>query len=747
VSGAAASRGENRLFEFAWDLAPLQLPIAAQLSVQAEAADYRPGVGRTVGPRRVMIITTDELEARLADRQAQIVRQLERALEMQRSTRAAAQQLEIGLRDAGVLTLANREELEAAEQSQQHVGRMLAHPAEGVPPLVSALVREIEINLLSASDLRETMQQLLEEIKRLSNESLNVAERELSAARKHVEQVASNADDRPPLPASGEDRERPNELTSTASAIQQLAASLTTAGVAQDDVIATLERLVTELSGRVDLRRLIQQLAELRADQVAHREAARQEIGLETLPLQMNELSGSQRANLNQAAASQNSIADRFSRIEQSMDSLANELARENSDAATSLESALALARTLAIAASMRETARDFAENRVGQALTREAKIASDLQQVLDTLRNQQQRQPHDVAAQLRKAERQLAELREQLEALRHHIALVEQQATPTAADEKQRAMLQQQEESLQQNIQQLSRQLDRLAVHDAARSTRSAANRLARQSPSQNQGKQSQLPSPSSDVQQAKRDLEQAAEQLARQRQQAEDNLALELVRRFQAELVQMVDRQRQVIQETAKVDTERRADREPDPSAAKEIDRLASEERALAQMTRDHGESLYELAAVRISLKEAERRLTVAAELLANHHTGLPAQLAEHHALARLQGMLEAFAQTASEATPSPPPPGGTGISAGQPPQRRPTFELLEVKMLRMLQVELNDRTRAHEERVAGISGQANGRQRAELVRETRELQTEQARLAELVQEMLRRNNEDVE
>ena len=253
----------------------------------------------------------------------------------------------------------------------------------------------------------------------------------------------------------------------------------------------------------------------------------------------------------------------------------------------------------------------------------------------------------------------------------------------------------------------------------------------------------QSPRPSPSRDVQQAERDLEQAAEQLAQRRQEAENDLALEFVRRFQAELTQMVDRQRQVILETAKVDGQRQSDAKLNQTAAQVVEKLASDERELAQMAREHSEFLRDLAAVRISLEQAERRLAMAAGLLENSHTGLAAQAAEQHALARLEGMLEAFAQTASEAAPSQPPPAGTGNAAGQPPQRRPTFELLEVKMLRMLQVDLNERTRNHQERLAAVSGQPAQREQGELARDARELQAEQGRLAELVQEMLTRDN----
>ena len=83
---------------------PLQLPVGAVLTVSAEAADYRPGVGRTVGPRRFSIINPEELETRLADRQLQIARQLERALAIERKTREDVHRVEIQLHDAGGLT-------------------------------------------------------------------------------------------------------------------------------------------------------------------------------------------------------------------------------------------------------------------------------------------------------------------------------------------------------------------------------------------------------------------------------------------------------------------------------------------------------------------------------------------------------------------------------------------------------------------------------------------------------------------
>ena len=65
--------------------------------------------------------------------------------------------------------------------------------------------------------------------------------------------------------------------------------------------------------------------------------------------------------------------------------------------------------------------------------------------------------------------------------------------------------------------------------------------------------------PSPSNEVHKAEERLERAAQQLAERRQQAEFDLALEIVRRFQSELGEMVKRQQRVIKKTVELDAGR--------------------------------------------------------------------------------------------------------------------------------------------------------------------------------------------
>jgi DNA repair exonuclease SbcCD ATPase subunit len=600
--------------------------------------------------------------------------------------------------------------LQAAELNQRRVGRMLVVPAEGVPALIEAMRREMEINRDASSEMRETMDGLTAELQRLADGPISGAESELTATRKALE--------------------------TDSSAPQDVSRSLAAAGQAQEDVISTLERVIGKLAGRIDYRRFARLLTELRQDQIDHEQATRKEVRVDTLTLRLNELTRNQRAVLQKAVAGQTALASRFEKIEQGMDQMARDSSAEQSEVAGILNDAVDLARSLAIASKMNETAADLGQNRVSGALAREQQIAADLQQVIDVLRGQQRQEPEQSIEKLRNAQEQLANLQKQLAELRNKIGQSERQ--PAQATPEQLKSLNEEQQNVRSEIEKLARQLDRLDAANASQSAQNAANRLDNEKQNENR------PSPSNEVQKSEQDLNEASKQLAEQRQQAEEDLALEIVRRFQQQLTEMVEQQKTVIDSTVKLDTTRTPNEPLSPETAAALKNLANQERELANMAKEHSELLVGLGAVRVSLEDAERRLAAAASLLDKNESGASAQQAERHALARLEGMMDAFAQTANEAAPNPQqqPPPGAGAQPNQP-QHRPTFELLEVKMLRMLQVDLQQRTKEHQERVAGLQA-PNAAQQAELLKETQELAAEQGRLAELVENMLSRDNE---
>jgi hypothetical protein len=715
-----AANGENRTIDFAWDLTPLQLPAGAKLTVQAEAQDYRPGLGRAAAPLVISIISADALESRLAEQQKQICRQLEQTLAIQQAAREAVERLLIELRDAGALTKDGRTTLQSTEPNQRRVARMLVDPGEGVVRLAKSIVDEVAMNRLTNSPIRATMDRLLNELGRLMPH-LTAADRGLTAARKAVELTAPFKDGLQTVQQPSTPDQKSAEVTT-----QSLAAS----AAAQAEVIAALERLLADLSGKADYRQLVQQLSALKQEQIDHEKSARQEIGVETLPLNIGELSKIQRAKLNEAAAGEEAIAGRFAKIDHSLEDLQHQLLDANDLIAGRVEDALELARQLAISQDMHQSAGDLRDNRVNQALERELSIADKLRKVLDTLRHDSESKPEQVVQDLRSAESRLDSLRKKVGDLQRRAAVAERNAAPP----KEQQNLAAQQKSIQQDAEKLANQLERQRAPEAARLTQDAAHKLSNNN--------AQRPSTSAQIKQAEQSLRQAASQLSQRRQEAEENLELEFVRRFQTELAEMVERQRRVLTRTGELDTAHQG--APSFSADEQvrIAALAEEEQRLAGLAKEHSEVLFGLGPVRIGLEEAERRLQAAGLFLKAQQVGESAQTAERLALARLEDMLAAFAQTADQAPPkaNPTPPNAGGGNNNPPPPRRPTFELLQAKMLRMLQADLNARTQQLEARLA----HAWPAEKAALLHEAQDLTIEQGRLADLVRSMLQRDNE---
>lgn len=708
----SAEPGESRVIEYNWDLDPLRLPAGAQLELFAEAVDYRPATGRTSSARRISIISPAELEARLVDRQNQIARQLEQALAIQQAVRDDLQRLEIQQREVGELAESDQNSLRASELSQRRVDTMVGDHSEGIPALADLLQSELDMNRVALADVREKLRELRSALAELSSGPLSAARHALRSS---------------------------SELVDSHGQGERLRESLAAAGQAQEVVIAELERLSREWSSAADFGRFVREIASLRQDQLAHIAEVRDTIGIDTLPLEMHELGPAQRAAVNKSVVGAEAIERRFAKIVQGMQELAAKHADDDDPSRVRLRAALELAGELGISVDMHDAVANLRENRVGRALSLEDAIAGDLQQLLDVLRNQREHDPQRFVDKLRAAETRLRELRDKLASARDELARVEQ----LAPDDVERGQAGQQADQLRQQIDSLARELNRLGARDAAESTSQASQRLSGPNGNNRPSASSGPPPSAQQAQRAEEDLAKATEQLASRRARAENDLALEFVRRFESELREMVERQKNVVAATTSLAERSKDQTALSPDDARRAAELADEEHALAALAREHGELLFGLTALRLSLDELAAKLESAAELLSAKRPFAEAMQVEHEALARLEGIQEALSQTATEAGQNSQGKNGEGDAGGE--ERRPTFELLEVKVLRMLQLALNKRTERHKRELASIaSSPPNDRRRDELARTGKELAAEQARLAELVEELLRRDNE---
>ena len=157
-----------------------------QLTFYAAAGDYLPQIGKS-DPRRLVIVTLDELQQRIAGREKLIVAELQRALKMQRTCRSQVESLAIRLAQLRRFERTDVDRLQAAEIGQREVDRLLTSRSEGVPMHVLGLVADLENNRLDGADARRQMASLLAELDRLAVEHLPPMDHQLTIAVKTVE--------------------------------------------------------------------------------------------------------------------------------------------------------------------------------------------------------------------------------------------------------------------------------------------------------------------------------------------------------------------------------------------------------------------------------------------------------------------------------------------------------------------------------------------------------------------------------
>ena len=115
---AATDLGESRVVTYEWQLAPLGLKPGIQVPFHATAADYKPQTGQSE-PARLAVITREELTDRIASRQAFILAELNRALDMQRQGRQQVATLDIRAGQIGKLDQLDVDRLQGAELNQR----------------------------------------------------------------------------------------------------------------------------------------------------------------------------------------------------------------------------------------------------------------------------------------------------------------------------------------------------------------------------------------------------------------------------------------------------------------------------------------------------------------------------------------------------------------------------------------------------------------------------------------------------
>ncbi len=699
----AAAPGQRQVIDNRWELGPLGLKPGSQLVFEATAVDYRSQVGRS-RPRRLVIITPEELQNRIAAAQNRIMTELSRVLDMQRESREFTAALEIRLKEIQPLDQVVLDRIQAAELSQRRVSRALADGDEGLPKQIQTLLADIENNRVDSPDVARRMEGLLADIDRLVREHLTPLGRELTVATKAA-QIA---------------------LDEPASAPAVLP-PLGRGGAHQDAVITTLEGLLGELAQWDNYRRFHREISQLLHQQEAIREAT-STLGQRTLSKHVRDLAPQERADVKVLARRQLELARRFDRIQEAMDRAAVQLAPSEPLAADVVADALAEARRLAIGAAMRSAGAHIEENRIGGAEQIEGQIVERLQAVLDVLANRREHELDRLVKKLKQAETDLGGLRARQAGLQAAM----EQAVAQADDARRRETLQRlarEQDDLQKETERMVRRLERLLASRASERCGRAAGHMGAAGRCAAGGQARKAAEAAAGAENSLADAEQ---ELARRRFEAQAALALEQLAQLQDALVHL---RRQ--QDNALADTRRYAGLAAKgpltPGQLAGLRDLAGLQRGLGNSAGQLGEKAAGSGAFQLALQRAARHMARAAGLLDRRRTADDTVAAQQQALAQLDMVLEALKPDSPDDA-GDGPGGGTGAGGQQGGTPGGVQHLAELKLLKLLQQELNLRTQQLAEAVAA---QAESDPSDEL--EFAEVRNDQRRLFELVVELM--------
>jgi len=259
------------------------------------------------------------------------------------------------------------------------------------------------------------------------------------------------------------------------------------------------------------------------------------------------------------------------------------------------------------------------------------------------------------------------------------------------------------------------------LQAEEAGRSTSGAAGKMGQAG---NAGQQGDAPGAQQQAEQAQKDLEEAQQQLAERRRQAEQDLAREEIAQLEDGLKSLHQRQKKLIEETDRLENLRATEGRFTRAQAATVNDLARQQKSLESETSLLAEKLSLAEVIHMALEGAASYMARAAELLDQREVGTQTQSAQEAARRRFAQLLSAIENNSKAGSASN---SGGGDGGGDSPSRDPSQGLTQLKLLKILQEDLNGRFRA-------LTAESPATARAPIESDLADIAAEQGKLAEL-------------
>jgi hypothetical protein len=699
---SGSDRPRRQTVEHTWHLAELGLSPGSWVSFRVTARDTDELRGPNIGQSRQLrlhVVSPEELARRLEDRQLVIYQELERLRKLEAQARSQVADLSEQLAAGRPLDTDELSQLQSAEMLQRQINRRVTSPSEGLQTQVEQLQQDLANNRITDSAVQEQVAAVQAGLDQIAREELPPIEQNLARVRKAVE--AEPDDTAPQREGLGQAQKH------------------------QDAVIASLDELLERLGKWETYRGIARDVRELLEQQEQLGQQTR-ETGRQTIGQKLESLPADTQAELSKLAARQGEARDQLGRLERKMEQMSGRLGESDPVAADALRDAVDSSRRAGTSEQMARASSNIRQNQVGAAQDAQNRAVEDLKQMLDTLENNLERDLAKIVQKLKEAEAKLADLRSRQSELRRR---TQQAESMSDAAERRRELekLARQQKELEQETARLAQQLRRLRAEQAGRTSSSAAERMAQAGSQMEQGEGDQA---QAEEQKVLEDLEKAQREVADARREAEAQLAMEQLARIGDTLASLYERQKAVKEETVRLDQARQGQPTWTRAQLASLRTLAQSQEVVRQDTDKAREVLTAAPVFALTLARAISNMERAVERLAERQADAETQAAEQTAADRLAQLLDALKQDSGSSGEQQQQGGGGGGGGGGGAPRDGIPPIAQLKMLRSLQIEINERTRELGERAEREQKLSPAQQK-----ELTDLGEEQGTLADLV------------
>ena len=782
---------------YEWNLAPLKLAIGSIITFHADARDFDSIKGPNVGKSRELrlrIVSKEDAARQVDDGRRELREEIARILAMQRQAITPVEEATRTLSRTDRLPRAQRDDLNNAGLIQRQVGSRMSNRDEGLEQKLRRLLDDLRNFKIANPEAQQQMQNMLERLNMLRDRHLGPAEQGLTRAGKSLEQIAEpppgsatpkdetakptadqpqgGKDQSPSQPAGkqGEgkadqkqappgDRKdqagaadrpqdaKPGEQPAQAGPKPQPQQS----GSPQDIARRSLAEAKTNQKAIADeLQKMLEGLGEfetyrgvvkdaqalLKKQEETMKQAAEAATKPDLMGKSAESLSPEQKAELGNLAARQSDLAKGLQNLLERMDDLGKRLDESDPLAAFAMREAAGNSRKQGTSAKMGEAAEQLEKNQMGQARAQQDKARQELRELVDAVQNRRERELSRLVKELKKAESEMRELRKrQAQNLK---ATRDAKQNPNA--QERRNQLKKLAKDQAQIQQELKRQLQRLAKLSAERAGRAASDASGKMGKAQEELDQDQGDQADKNEEEALADLNDAQDELENDRKEAEERLAMEQLARMGDQLKSLAERQAKLVGDTESYDNMRRQSNGKLTIAQRAgIRGLGQVQGGLKDETGGLIEQLEGAPVFSLTLKRATESMEKAAGRLQAMKTDDETQKAVRSASHRFEQLIDSLKADDAKQGGQGGGGGGGGGGAGGGDGIPATAQL---KMLKTLQQEINERTESFDE-----LRRRNQKLTPEQTGDAERLANDQGALADLVRDLTKPKRDDGE